>query len=110
LGFDMEALVEAAREHVDGHRGTVNWDDAAKADFARAVVEQVAGLAVALRGEKPGPNRVFSEYMASGGWMTDQSPEARLIGTTALAVLDLLYDDGVPEPDRTPDPARELAH
>jgi hypothetical protein len=91
--FDTEALVKAAREHVDGRAGTANWDEATKADFARTVVQQLADLAIELRGEKPGSNRLFSEYMARGGWMTEQSPEARLIGTTALAVLEVLAGD-----------------
>ncbi|MEV5883068.1 hypothetical protein AB0L74_10175 [Streptomyces sp. NPDC052020] len=94
LIFDMEPALKAAVKHVRAQPGTANWDDAAIYDFAHRVGELVGEVAWQVKRDhgRWNSNHVLSEFMAGGGWMTDKSPEARLIGTTALAVLEVLTE------------------
>ncbi|MEU5425204.1 hypothetical protein AB0H73_06300 [Streptomyces olivoreticuli] len=90
--FDLEAARKAAREFVRSHSVAAKWDDALAYSFGDDVAEHVAGVVWNIRREhgKWNTNHAFSEFMAGGGWMTDRSPEASLIGLTALAVLEFL--------------------
>jgi hypothetical protein len=94
LTFDVEAARKAAVEHVRTNRGAREWDVEAVLSFSREVAELVAGVAWLVKRDHGSwnSNHVFSEFMAGGGWMTDKSPEAGLIGTTALAVLEVLTE------------------
>jgi hypothetical protein len=94
LTFDMEPARKAAVEHVGSQPGTSKWEDYARFEFAVQVAELVAGVAWLVKRDHGSwnSNHVFSEFMAGGGWMTDKSPEAGLIGTTALAVLEVLTE------------------
>ena len=95
LMFDMNPALKAAVDHVRAAPGAANWETHAAYDFSTQVAELVAGVAWQVKRDHGSwnSNHVFSEFMAGGGWMTDKSPEAGLIGTTALAVLEVLTEN-----------------
>ncbi|WP_340376630.1 hypothetical protein U5640_16930 [Streptomyces sp. SS7] len=92
--FDMEAARKAAEQYVTNHAGTAKWSDLDRIEFAGNAMERAAGVAFRLKRERGewNSNMAFSEFMAGGGWMTDKSPEAGLIGMTAIAVFDNLKE------------------
>jgi hypothetical protein len=94
LIFDMDPALKAAVAHVRSQPGTSGWEEYDRMEFAHHVAEKVAGVAWQVKRDHGqwNSNHVFSEFMAAGGWMTDQSPEARLIGSTAQAVLEVLTE------------------
>ncbi|MEV0471018.1 hypothetical protein [Streptomyces prunicolor] len=94
LIFDMTPAKATAVEHVRTQPGTSKWGNYDIYEFAHNVADLVAGVAWQVKREHGSwnSNHVFSEFMAGGGWMTDKSPEAGLIGTTALAVLEVLKE------------------
>ncbi|MEU6765927.1 hypothetical protein ABZ916_25855 [Streptomyces sp. NPDC046853] len=94
LTFNMDAAKRAALEHVRAARGVSKWSVEGIYDFSTKVAELVAGVAWLVKREHGewNSNRVFSDFMAGGGWMTDKSPEARLTGSTGLAVLEVLNE------------------
>ncbi|MER6382118.1 hypothetical protein ACWDBD_38760 [Streptomyces sp. NPDC001118] len=95
LMFDVEAARKAAVEHVTRETSPAHWDSPAELyGFTRQVAELVAGVAWQVKREHGtwNTNHVFSEFMAQGGLMTDMSPEARLIGSSAQAVLEVLTE------------------
>ncbi|MCC3766467.1 hypothetical protein [Streptomyces sp. UNOC14_S4] len=92
LLFDLEGARKAAREFVRSHPAAVKLDEAAIYSFGGDLAEKAAGVAWEIQ-RKYGSwnsNHAFSEFMAGGGWMTEKTPEARLIGLTAIAVLEFL--------------------
>lgn len=92
--FDVEAARKVALEFVRTHPGTQKWETLGHFEFSSGVAERVAGVAWHVKKEHGSwnTNHVFSEFMAYGGYMTDNSPAARLIGNTALAVLEVLKE------------------
>lgn len=92
--FDMEAARQAAVKYVREQAGTAKWDELTRMEFGSKVADLAAGVAFRLQQEhgRWNSNHAFSEFMAGGGWMTDGSPEAGLIGMTAIAVLDVLKE------------------
>lgn len=92
--FDMEAAHKAAVDYVRAQPGTARWDEDDIREFAPGVADRVAKTAWDVRGKHGewNTNHVFSEFMANNGLMTDPSPEARLIGRTAQAVLEVLTE------------------
>ncbi|WP_157876543.1 hypothetical protein [Streptomyces graminilatus] len=92
--FDVEAARKAAQQYVTDHAGTATWSGLDRIEFASNVMDRAAGVAFDVQ-RKHGSwnsNRAFSEFMAGGGWMTDKSHEAGLIGMTALAVFEALKE------------------
>jgi hypothetical protein len=97
--FDMDTARKAAEEYVTGHAGTAKWSGLGRIEFASDVTDRAAGVAFAVK-RKHGSwnsNHALSEFMAGGGWMTDESPEARLIGMTAIAVFEALKERDAPQ-------------
>jgi hypothetical protein len=94
LTFDMEPALKAAVDYVRAAPGTAKWETAAAYEFGTQVAELAAGVAWLVKRDHGSwnSNHAFSEFMAGGGWMTDQSPEAKLIGQTALAVYEVLKE------------------
>ncbi|WP_435270952.1 hypothetical protein [Streptomyces sp. 1222.5] len=94
LVFDVDTARKAAVEFVRTHPGAREWGNEDVYPFAHRIAERVAGVAWHVKREHGSwnTNHVFSEFMAQGGWMTDSSPEARLIGSTAQAVLEVLTE------------------
>jgi hypothetical protein len=92
--FDMEAARKAAEEYLSGHAGTATWGGLDRIAFAGNVADRVAEVAFSIQREygRWGSNHAFSEFMARGGVMADESSEARLIGMTAITVLDALKE------------------
>ncbi|MFD4608257.1 hypothetical protein ACFWOT_09085 [Streptomyces sp. NPDC058440] len=95
LTFDVEPARKKAVEFVRAHPGTQKWSNEGIYEFAHGVAERVAGVAWHVKREHGSwnTNHVISEFMAHGGYMTDNSPAARLIGSTAQAVLEVLKED-----------------
>jgi hypothetical protein len=92
--FDMEAARSAARKYVNNQASTAKWENVDRFEFASGVTERAAAVAFAIH-RKHGSwnsNHAFSEFMAGGGWMTDKSAEAGLIGMTAIAVFEALKE------------------
>ncbi|MFC9591547.1 hypothetical protein ACFTUC_17375 [Streptomyces sp. NPDC056944] len=92
--FDMEAARSAAQQYVNEAPGTRDWDGLTRIEFAGMVVDQVAGAAYRVQRQhgKWNTNHAFSDFMAFSGLMTGKSPDAKLIGLTALAVLESLKE------------------
>lgn len=75
--------------------GTDKWEVHTVYEFTAKVTWLVSGIAWQIKRDhgRWNKNHVFSEVMASCGLMTEKSPEASLIGSTALAVLEALTEN-----------------
>ncbi|MFF1450192.1 hypothetical protein ACFVYF_18935 [Streptomyces sp. NPDC058274] len=94
LTFDVTAAQKKAVEFVRAYPGAQKWSNEGVYEFAHGVADRVAGVAWHVKKEHRSwnTNHVFSEFMAYGGYMTDDSPTARMIGLTAQAVLEVLTE------------------
>ncbi|MEV3860689.1 hypothetical protein AB0J38_41070 [Streptomyces sp. NPDC050095] len=100
LVFDVEAACEAAVHHIENHPASAGWDSYDRFSFGRDVALRVAEVGFLVRKEygRWNSNHVFSEFMAGTALMAGQSAVARLVGSIAQAVLDVLKEqDGAPK-------------
>ncbi|MEU8948806.1 hypothetical protein [Streptomyces sp. NPDC048489] len=88
--YDMTELERVIRAHLKEDPGSRSWQPHDVWPFASSLALKVAGLGFSLRAENPSENRLFSEFMARTGLMTDQSDEARLVGRTVQAAIKAL--------------------
>ncbi|MFF7415656.1 hypothetical protein [Streptomyces lydicus] len=92
--FDMKAAQAAAVRYVSRAASTAKWQPAEHYDFAGQIADQVAAVAFRLKRERGewNSNMVFTEFMCSHTLATDKCPEAKLIGMTAITVLETLKE------------------
>lgn len=94
LTFDVEAARKAAVAHLLSNPAASEWEPVTVYKIGALVAEGVAGAAWRVKHDhgRWNKNHTFSTYMAGCGQMAEHSVEARLAGTTALAVLEVLTE------------------
>jgi hypothetical protein len=94
LTFDVEAARKAAVDHLRSNPAASEWEPVTVYEIGALVAEGVAGAAWQVKRDhgRWNQNHVFSTFMATCGQMAEHTVEARLTGTTALAVLEALTE------------------